>query len=198
MFVNEFGGLAQLVEYLPYKQWVIGSSPIVPTKLKSVRLYFFILRIYMKILYLHHANRISGVDDISRLGTRDAQITAKLLFQRHKEQPLTVIYSAPSNRCLKTANIINKKLRLPLVIDNNLNEFDSHSESWLDAQIRIHSFLKQIVKTHDNNAIIICVTSGVNVAAFFDFANNRQPSENNAFVGLISCSPLVFDIQKPQ
>ena len=25
------GGLAQLVEYLPYKQWVIGSSPIVPT-----------------------------------------------------------------------------------------------------------------------------------------------------------------------
>ena len=28
---NEYGGLAQLGEHLPYKQRVTGSSPVVPT-----------------------------------------------------------------------------------------------------------------------------------------------------------------------
>ena len=42
-----FGSIAQLGEHLPYKQRVIGSSPIVPTKIKVLikvgTFYFFVI-----------------------------------------------------------------------------------------------------------------------------------------------------------
>ena len=37
-FQDEYGGLAQLGEHLPYKQRVTGSSPVPPTT------YFFLLK----------------------------------------------------------------------------------------------------------------------------------------------------------
>ncbi len=41
-----FGSIAQLGEHLPYKQRVIGSSPIVPTNtLRFVRRVFFCVRV---------------------------------------------------------------------------------------------------------------------------------------------------------
>ena len=38
---HQNGGIAQLVEHLPYKQAVIGSSPIVPTKNHNSFVVFF-------------------------------------------------------------------------------------------------------------------------------------------------------------
>ena len=38
---NEYGGLAQLGEHLPYKQEVTGSSPVVPTRKASRKTCFF-------------------------------------------------------------------------------------------------------------------------------------------------------------
>ena len=34
---NEYGGLAQLGEHLPYKQRVTGSSPVVPISRRGVQ-----------------------------------------------------------------------------------------------------------------------------------------------------------------
>ena len=50
------GGIAQLGEHLPYKQRVIGSSPIVPTKKPSLLDnesdgFFFILFLKQQLFY---------------------------------------------------------------------------------------------------------------------------------------------------
>ena len=51
--LGAFGSLAQLVEYLPYKQWVIGSSPITPTSEKhSFGCVFFLLKTNVFLLVL--------------------------------------------------------------------------------------------------------------------------------------------------
>ena len=45
---SSFGSIAQLGEHLPYKQRVIGSSPIVPTKKTNIELVFsFCFTIYI-------------------------------------------------------------------------------------------------------------------------------------------------------
>ena len=43
-FQDEYGGLAQLGEHLPYKQRVTGSSPVPPTT------YFFLLKRLMSFM----------------------------------------------------------------------------------------------------------------------------------------------------
>lgn len=166
----------------------------------------------MKIFYVHHAQRNKGNpptqnDDITRLGVRDAKFTAKL-FSEAKQHGVNIvaIYSSNYFRCVKTANIINKKLNVPLIFEPRLNEFSNvHSavkggefkgETWEQCQQRIIDALKDIVNNHNNNDAVICVTSGVNITAFICAAFNIKPNNNLPYPWVPSCSPIGFEIDK--
>ena len=157
----------------------------------------------MKIIYMHHAQREQNnpptqQDDITALGQKDAEIVASLMKEANEKYfSIKAIYSSPFYRCKKTAEIINKKLNLPIVYDDRLNEFGSaKGETWLGLQKRVRACIKDIVYQYGENDGIICITSGVNVSAFIGLANKQKPSKNAAFIGVISCSPLIFNIDK--
>lgn len=151
----------------------------------------------MKIIYVHHAlrdNHKSQEDDLKELGVKDAELVAELLKEaKEKGFNITKIYSSPYKRCIRTSKIINKYLNVEIIEDSRFNEKD-FTEKWIDTQNRIREALEEIVKSHKVNEVVICVTSGVNVASFISLAYKLPPSENAPFIGIPSCSPLIFDI----
>ena len=156
----------------------------------------------MRIIYCHHANRKKGnppgpTDDITLLGKKDAKNVAELLNQVNKKQPISTIYSSPFLRCYKTAQIINKHVKAPIVLDERLNEKDYNgNEAWVDCQNRIKSGILDVLKKHDNSETVVIVTSGVNVASFINLAYGIEASENTTYLGLSMCCPILFNIDK--
>ena len=156
----------------------------------------------MKIVYCHHANRDTkgGMNEnngLTRLGKRDARLTAKLLHAAAQKEKFTAIYTADNFRCRLTAKMINKYLNLPIIIDNRLNEQDyKNNESWLETQARTRAFLTDIIAGAGNDDTVICVTSGLNVAAFIQLAFDLEITENAARIGVPACCPLVFNFDK--
>lgn len=156
----------------------------------------------MKIIYIHHGNRKKGnpstqEDDLTEIGYKDCEITAELLNNIKIKQSLKAIYTSPFFRCKKTAEIINKNLNLPIFNDNRLNEFGSiNNETWIDCQKRIIDCLDEIIYTYENDDTIICVTSGVNIGAFIVKAFDLKPNNHTPFLGIPSCSPVVFNFKK--
>ena len=69
-------------------------------------------------------------------------------------------------------------------------------ETWVELQQRVRDCIKDVVNDFNDDDAVICVTSGVNVAAFISLANKQKPSANAAVVWVPSCSPLVFNIDK--
>lgn len=169
----------------------------------------------MKIIYVHHALREVGNppsqdDKIQPLGVKDAEITAELLkiMSEKSKSTFKAIYTSPYYRCSKTAEIINKHIKLPIYEDNRLNEFSkvfevlqgtkkiTKTETWLECQTRIRNAIKDIVNKYDNNDTVICVTSGVNITAFIGLAYKIPASDNLPFPWVPSCSPIGFEIDK--
>ena len=167
----------------------------------------------MKIVYVHHALRQKGnppsqEDKIEPLGIRDAEVTAELLEKMSQYLNLKAIYTSPYYRCIKTAEIINKYINLPIYKDSRLNEFNNvfkvlqgdklveKTESWKDCQLRIREAIKDVVFAYDDNDAVVFVTSGVNITAFISLAFNIEPSDNLPFPLVPSCSPICFDIDK--
>ena len=156
----------------------------------------------MKIIYCHHANRKIGNppgpnDDITLLGKKDAKNVAKLIKIANQKQPISAIYSSPFLRCKKTANIINKYVNAPIVLDERFNEKDYNGpESWVDCQNRIKSGILDVIKKHDNSETVVIVTSGVNVASFINLAYGVEASETTPYLGLSMCCPILFNIDK--
>ena len=153
----------------------------------------------MKFVYVHHGNRKimktpSENDNITLLGKKDCTLVAKLLNNPEVKQNAKVIFTAPNLRCRKTAQIINRHIKLPIIEDALLNEFDKKHETWVDCQNRIISFIENALKTYHQTDMVICVTSGVNIAGFICKAFNISANNKNAFVGVPSCSPLIFEI----
>ena len=153
----------------------------------------------MKFVYVHHGNRKimktpNENDNLTLLGKKDCTLVAKLLNNPEVKQNAKVIFTAPNLRCRKTAQIINRHIKLPIIEDALLNEFDKKHETWVDCQNRIISFIENALKTYHQTDMVICVTSGVNVAGFICKAFNISASNKNAFVGVPSCSPLIFEI----
>ncbi len=156
----------------------------------------------MRIIYVHHAQRdasdgLNQDNDITELGFRDAKLQAEMLASVTKRN-YKAIYTSPFYRCKKTAQILNEKLNLPIFEDERLNEFQrkTKDETWVDVQARITDCLKDIVDKYDETDCVICVTSGVNVAGFINVAYKLKPSANAPFIGISSCSPLGFTIDK--
>lgn len=156
----------------------------------------------MNIIYCHHALRdIKGnptqEDDITLLGEEDAKLVAKVLELGAKKEKFKAIYTSNFFRCEKTANIINKHLNLPIIKDFRLNEFGSiKNETWIDLQNRVREVIKEIVFKFNDDETVVCVTSGVNVVAFMSLVFGLKPDEKAPFIGVPSCSPMIFKITK--
>lgn len=152
----------------------------------------------MKIIYCHHAERDkkgSQLDGITRHGKKDAKLVGKMIA---KHQKVKAIYTSPYFRCKETARIINRSLGVPIIEDDRFNEFVGRDkkETWTDLQKRIIEALKDIIAKYNDEDTILCVTSGVNIAGFIDLQLGLQPSEDMAFLGVISCSPIIFQYKK--
>lgn len=83
----------------------------------------------MKFVYVHHGNRKimktpNENDNLTLLGKKDCTLVAKLLNNPDVKQNAKVIFTAPNLRCRKTAQIINRHIKLPIIEDALLNEFD--------------------------------------------------------------------------
>lgn len=167
----------------------------------------------MKIIYVHHALRQKGNpptqnDKIQPLGLKDAEVTAELMREISKSTSIKAIYTSPYYRCVKTAEILNKYLGVPVFEDNRFNEFNksydvfengkvvTKTETWLDCQLRLRDAIWDIVKKYKENDTVICVTSGVNLTAFISLAYKIKPNENLPFPMVSSCSPVGFKIDK--
>ena len=167
----------------------------------------------MIIIYVHHALRQKGNpsnqnDDIQPLGVQDAELTAELLKMMSEKANIKAIYTSPYFRCVKTAEIINKHINVPIFNEPRLNEYNKiyeiiengknviKTETWSDCQTRIRQALKDIVFNYDENDTVICVTSGVNITAFIGLAFKIPVAENLPFPIVPSCSPIGFKIDK--
>lgn len=156
----------------------------------------------MKIIYLHHANRARGnpstqADGITELGEKDAKLTAELLFSLKEKYNIVAIYSSEFFRCTKTAEIINDKLCVKLKKEPRFNEYKSMGEeNWTACQTRITDAILDIVSAHADNEAIICLTSGLNIAPFLSLVYGIESNENVPFIGVLSCSPIILDIDK--
>ena len=157
----------------------------------------------MKIVYVHHALRDMGNppsqnDDLKELGRQDARIVAKILEEcKNNGWKVKSIYSSPFYRCMETSRIINETLNVDIIQEPRFNEFKSvENEDWVGLQNRVRQALFDIVDTHQDDETVICVTSGVNVGAFISLAYKFKPSKDTPFIGVPSCSPLIFNITK--
>jgi len=158
----------------------------------------------MKIIYIHHGHRKIGNppskdDDLSKLGIKDAKMVSKLLkliYIKDKNN-LTAIYTSNFYRCIKTAKLINKYIKLPIIEEERLNEHKANlNETWLDTQKRILAVINEICDKYKNDEIVICVTSGVNIAPFICKQFNIELTENTPYIGVPCCSPIIFDYNK--
>ena len=152
----------------------------------------------MKIIYIHHGNRKNGNppsehDDLTKLGYKDCKLVAKLFNRDKIKSHLKAIYTSPYFRCRITAEILNKKLNVKLIEDARLNEFNRDQEKWINLQKRVGACIDDITHHYNDDDIVICVTSGVNISAFINKAYGLPPSEKAPFLLIPSCSPIVFD-----
>lgn len=156
----------------------------------------------MKILYVHHGNRKLGNpptqnDDLTEIGYKDCELVAELLNNKTVKDNIKAIYTSDFFRCKKTAGIINKYLNVPIIEDSRLNEFKSiENEQWVDLQNRVSMCIDDIIQKYNNDDIIVCVTSGINIVSFINKAYNLQSSNDAPFLGIPSCCPIIFDYKK--
>ncbi len=153
----------------------------------------------MKIIYVHHGNRLLGNpptqdDDLTELGYEDCKLVAQLLNNKRVKSSVKAIYTSTFFRCTKTAEIINTNLNVDIIGDDRLNEAGSFKdETWVDVQKRIIACLDDIIQKYNDNDTVICVTSGVNIGAFICKAYNIEPSEQTPYLMVPSCSPIGFE-----
>lgn len=157
----------------------------------------------MKIFFVHHALRVKGNppgpnDKIHKIGVKDAKLTAVLLKRyQNMNGNLRAIYTSPYFRCKKTAELINKYVKVPIIEDDRLNEMNiSQGETWLSLQNRMRDCLVDIINNYTDEDCVVCVTSGNNVVGFTSLAYKLKPSESTPFIAMPSCSPLVFNLDK--
>ena len=155
----------------------------------------------MRIVYMHHAERNIGEnhhdpilrqeEDITELGIKDAEIIA----ERFKNQKITAIYTSPYLRCTHTAEIINKYHNVPIIHEDRLNEMNS-GEEWKDLLKRNMEAIDDIVNKHDDDDLIICVTSGVNLSAFICYFYHIEPTNDVPWAQGGDISPVNFTVGK--
>lgn len=158
----------------------------------------------MKIIYVHHGNRKVNknqklCDDLSIIGKKDATLLSKLFKFFPNKNKIKAIYTAPSVRCSKTAQIINKSLKLPVIVDERFDELNSFkNETYKDFLIRNANAIDDIINKYDDDDTVVCVASGVNVSAFVCRSFGLKITDKIPKIGIPSCSPLIFNINKKE
>jgi len=150
----------------------------------------------MKIIYCHHAERAvdkrklrSQEDDITDNGFKDAQLVAEMLAG----QKIDAIYTSNFYRCKKTAQIINSQINAPIFEEERFNEVGSvEGEDWLNCLTRNVDALNDIMLKYNDDATILCVTSGVNLSAFVCWNLNLKPTKEFPFMGATNIAPIMF------
>ncbi len=155
----------------------------------------------MRIIYCHHAEREvnphklrSQADDITSNGFKDAQLVAEAL----SNQKVTAIYTSDFYRCKKTAQILNQTFEVPVYEEPRFNEVGSvEGESWKACIERNIAAINDILTKYNDDATIICVTSGVNLSAFVCANLGLKPSDDFPFMGATNCAPIEFYFSTP-
>ena len=150
----------------------------------------------MRIIYCHHAEREvnphklrSQADDITANGFKDAQLVSEAL----SNQKVTAIYTSDFYRCKKTAQIINQAFGVPVYEEPRFNEVGSvEGEEWKACLERNIAAIRDILAKYNDDATIICVTSGVNLSAFICANLNQKPTNDFPFIGATNCAPIEF------
>ncbi len=155
----------------------------------------------MKIIYVHHAERDIGPnhtdpilrqkEDITKLGVEQAE----LLSKRMSNTKITAIVTSPYLRCKHTAEIINKYHNLPIVEDERFNESEYHEEK-VHLLKRNMEAIDDIVKKYDDDDLVVCLTSGVNISAFICYFYGIKPSNDVPWTQAADISPINFIINK--
>lgn len=90
---------------------------------------------------------------ITANGVQLARDVAKEMLDLHKEVRFTVVVSSPYRRCLETAAEVAKKLKLPVMIDQEMGEVWDHEMSQDPPPWRTANQLKTLVKPLKMNVI---------------------------------------------
>lgn len=150
----------------------------------------------MQILYVHHADRDRSnkfidrqLQDITENGIQDANLLAEKLKELNIN--ISAIYTAPYLRCIHTAEIINKYHQSEIIKEPKFNEMNN-SETWQEFSLRNMKGIDNIIKKHNENDFIICVSSGVNLSPFIYYFNNITPTNNSPRIQALTTSPVLF------
>jgi broad specificity phosphatase PhoE len=150
----------------------------------------------MKIIYCHHAERDvddrklrNQNDDITENGAKDAELVSEMFA----DQKITAIYTSSFYRCKKTAQIINRKIGAPIYEEDRFNEVGSYEgEEWKDCLVRNINALNDIASKYNDDDVILCVTSGINLSAFVCWNLKEKPHKDFPFMGATNVSPIMF------
>lgn len=122
-------------------------------------------------------------------GIKDAELVSELL----SGEKITAIYTSNFYRCRKTAQIINRSLNVPIIEEPRFNEVGSiEGEDWKDCLERNIAALENIVNKYNDDAVILCVSSGINLSAFVCWNLEAKPHKNFPFMGATNCAPIEF------
>ena len=128
-------------------------------------------------------------DDLTDNGIKDAELVSELLA----DEKITAIYTSNFYRCKKTAQIINRSLNVPIIEEPRFNEVGSiEGEDWKDCLERNIEALNNIASKYNDDAVILCVSSGINLSAFVCWNLEAKPHKNFPFMGATNCAPIEF------
>lgn len=151
----------------------------------------------MRIIYMHHAERDIGPNHLDPILRQEEDITelgvkqADLLSQRMSKLNITAIVTSPYLRCKHTAEIINKNHNVPIIEDERFNEMQPN-ETWEHLLKRNMQAIDDIYNKYDDEATIICVTSGVNFTAFVCYFYDIEPTNDIPWSQGADISPINF------
>lgn len=150
----------------------------------------------MQILYVHHADRDRSnkiidrqLQDITQNGIQEANVLAEKLKELNVN--ITAIYTSPYLRCKHTTEIINKYHHAKVYEEIRFNEMNT-GETWREFSIRNMQGINDIIKKHNDNDFIICVSSGVNLSPFIYYFNNIEPNNDSPKIQALTTSPVLF------
>ena len=147
----------------------------------------------MKIIYIHHAERDHSNKNIPRQEqdiTKDGIEEAKLLAKKLPLITPTAIYTSPYKRCVHTADILNENTKTPVILDERLNEWNSGTETFKEFLQRNMDCIDYITKKYNNDDVVLCVTSGVNLSAFMCYFTGVEAAADSPRCQGLTISPV--------
>lgn len=140
-----------------------------------------------KIYLIRHAEKIRDGSKLTSRGRKQARYLRKKL----KKEKITKIYSSSVNRCLETAEIINKVLRLKIKSTDLLKEIPGTAKEFPEKHEKeikkVKKIFNELAKLRGN---ILVVSSGnvnrVLISMFLGF-----PSSYARFVQIPTCLNLI-------